>query len=135
MEFVIGEEVRHRVMFGGSAVTGFELTEDDRRIGVHTLAVARDAIQRRIRDGRFRPVEPRILIYHLWCQVHGLVSLELAGYGPALSPPRKVLSERAMDFEALKRSELTRFPPKAYLPAAYRALRMSWRPAPGPGTL
>uniref|UniRef100_UPI003670C785 TetR/AcrR family transcriptional regulator n=1 Tax=Plantactinospora solaniradicis TaxID=1723736 RepID=UPI003670C785 len=73
----------YRVMFGGSEVAGFELTDDDRRIGRRTLAVARDTIQRCTQAGRFRPVEPRILAHQLWCQVHGLVSLELAGYRPA----------------------------------------------------
>jgi hypothetical protein len=67
-------------MFGGSSIAGFELSEEDRRIGLYTLRVARDAIPRCIEAGRFRPADPWFIARHMWCQLHGLVSLELAGY-------------------------------------------------------
>lgn len=72
----------YRVMFGGSLVAGFELTGDDRRIGEHTFVVARDAAARCVAAGRFRPADPWTLARQLWCQFHGLVTLELAGYLP-----------------------------------------------------
>ncbi|MDI6100043.1 TetR/AcrR family transcriptional regulator [Actinoplanes sp. NEAU-A12] len=67
----------YRVMFGA---TGFALTPQDRGAGLHTLRVARDVIPRCVEAGRFRPVEPWVLTRQGWCQVHGLVSLELAGF-------------------------------------------------------
>lgn len=70
----------YAVMFGGSSIAGFELSDEDRNIGRYTLRVARDTVPRCIEAGRFRPAEPWSVARHLWCQLHGLVSLELAGY-------------------------------------------------------
>ncbi|WP_213451974.1 TetR/AcrR family transcriptional regulator [Rhizomonospora bruguierae] len=70
----------YAVMFGGSSIAGFQLSEEDRRIGLYTLRVARDAVSRCIEAGRFRPADPWSVTRHLWCQLHGLVSLELTGY-------------------------------------------------------
>jgi AcrR family transcriptional regulator len=73
----------YAVMFGGSTIAGFELSDEDRRIGLYTLRAARDMVPRCIRAGRFREAEPWSVARHMWCQLHGLVSLELAGYLPA----------------------------------------------------
>jgi AcrR family transcriptional regulator len=69
----------YRVMFGA---TGFELSAEDRAVGAYTLRVARDAMVRCIETGRFLPAEPWELTRQSWCLVHGLVSLELAGFFP-----------------------------------------------------
>ena len=76
----------YAVMFGGSGIAGFELSDEDRRIGGYTLRSARDAVARCIAAGRFRPADPGPLTRQMWCLLHGLVSLELTGYlgtGPA----------------------------------------------------
>ena len=70
----------YAVMFGGSSIAGFQLSDEDRRIGLYTLQVARDTVPRCIEAGRFRPADPWFIARHMWCQLHGLVSLELAGY-------------------------------------------------------
>lgn len=70
----------YAVMFGGSSIAGFELSGEDRNIGRYTLRVARDAVPRCIAAGRFRPGDPWAIARHMWCQLHGLVSLELTGY-------------------------------------------------------
>lgn len=67
----------YKVMFGA---TGFELTAEDRAVGLYTLRVARDLMPRCIEAGRFRPADPWVLTRQSWCLVHGLVSLELAGF-------------------------------------------------------
>lgn len=70
----------YAVMFGGSSIAGFELSDEDRRIGLYTFRVAHDIVSRCIEAGRFRPADPWSVARHMWCQLHGLVSLELAGY-------------------------------------------------------
>ncbi|GIE31390.1 hypothetical protein Ait01nite_044350 [Actinoplanes italicus] len=69
----------YRVMFGAA---GVEQSGEDRAIGAYTLRVARDSIARCIESGRFRAAEPWELTRQSWCLVHGLVSLELAGFYP-----------------------------------------------------
>lgn len=85
----------YRVMFGA---TGFELTPEDRGIGVHTLRVVRDVIPRCVEAGRFRPVEPWVLTRQGWCLVHGLVSLELAGFYTGLLPDDDEFRRYFVDF-------------------------------------
>jgi AcrR family transcriptional regulator len=68
------------VMLGGSAVAGFTLTDEDRRIGLATFRVARDSAHRCIDAGRFRPTDPWAVARHLLCLVHGRILLELGGY-------------------------------------------------------
>ncbi|MEU4426953.1 TetR/AcrR family transcriptional regulator [Actinoplanes sp. NPDC024001] len=62
------------------AMFGFELTEEDRAVGLSTLRVARDLMPRCIEAGRFQAADPWVLTRQAWCLVHGLVSLELAGF-------------------------------------------------------
>jgi AcrR family transcriptional regulator len=70
----------YAVMLGGSAVAGFALTDEDRRIGLDTFRVARDTARRCIDAGRFRPTDPWAVARQLLCLVHGRILLELGGY-------------------------------------------------------
>ncbi|MDG4796073.1 TetR/AcrR family transcriptional regulator [Micromonospora sp. WMMD1082] len=88
----------YAVMFGGSSIAGFELSEEDRGIGLYTLRVARDTVPRCIAAGRFRPAEPWSLARHMWCQLHGLVSLERAGYINADQPADGEFRQYLRDF-------------------------------------
>jgi AcrR family transcriptional regulator len=75
------------VMFGGSTLAGFEMGEEDLRIGGYALRIPRDLIERCMTAGRFRRADPMMVTRHLWCQMHGLIQLERAGYfGPAFVP-------------------------------------------------
>lgn len=63
----------YRVMFGATA-------PEDRQIGLYTLRVARDLVPRCVAAGRYRQTDPWALTRQGWCLIHGLVSLELAGF-------------------------------------------------------
>jgi AcrR family transcriptional regulator len=76
----LAEPHLYAVMLGGSAVAGFALTDEDRRIGLDTFRVARDSAQRCIDAGRFRPTDPWAVARQLLCLVHGRILLELGGY-------------------------------------------------------
>ncbi|MFC7546994.1 TetR/AcrR family transcriptional regulator [Plantactinospora sp. GCM10030261] len=73
----------YAVMFGGSTVAGFALSEEDRTIGRYTLRMARDSVARCVDAGRYRSVEPWSMARQQWCHLHGLVTLENAGFLPA----------------------------------------------------
>jgi AcrR family transcriptional regulator len=68
------------VMFGGSSLAGFALTEDDRQHGRYTLAPVEDFARRCVSAGRFRPDDPGLLAHNMWLGVHGTVILEIGGY-------------------------------------------------------
>jgi AcrR family transcriptional regulator len=68
------------VMFGGSSLAGFALTEEDRQHGRYTLSGVVDCAQRCIASGRFRPEDPALVAHRMWLGVHGTVTLELGGY-------------------------------------------------------
>jgi AcrR family transcriptional regulator len=68
------------VMFGGSSLAGFALTEEDRQYGRYTLSGVVDCAGRCIASGRFRPDDPVLVAHHMWLAVHGTVSLELGAY-------------------------------------------------------
>jgi AcrR family transcriptional regulator len=72
------------VMFGGSSLAGFALTEEDRQYGRYTLAAVVDCANRCIAAGRFRQDDPALKAHHMWLGVHGTVLLDLGGY---LVPP------------------------------------------------
>jgi AcrR family transcriptional regulator len=72
------------VMFGGSSLAGFALTEADRQHGRYTLATVVECAQRCVAAGRFRPGDPVLTAHHMWLGVHGTVLLDLGGY---LVPP------------------------------------------------
>jgi AcrR family transcriptional regulator len=72
------------VMFGGSSLAGFALTEEDRQHGRYTLTTVIDCARRCAAAGRFRPEDPVLKAHHMWLCVHGTVLLDLGGY---LIPP------------------------------------------------
>ena len=72
------------VMFGGSSLAGFALTEEDRQHGRYTLSTVVDCAHRCAAAGRFRPEDPVLKAHHMWLSVHGTVLLDLGGY---LVPP------------------------------------------------
>jgi len=68
------------VMFGGSSLAGFSLTEEDRQYGRYTLAPVIDCAVRCIAATRFRPDDAGLAAHQMWLGVHGMVTLELGGY-------------------------------------------------------
>lgn len=68
------------VMFGGSSLAGFALTEEDRQHGRYTLSTVVDCAHRCVAAGRFRQSDPVLLAHHMWLGVHGTVLLDLGGY-------------------------------------------------------
>ena len=68
------------VMFGGSSLGGFALTDDDRQYGRYTLSGVADCAGRCIASGRFRAGDPILVAHQMWLGVHGTVSIELGGY-------------------------------------------------------
>ncbi|WP_041542789.1 TetR/AcrR family transcriptional regulator [Catenulispora acidiphila] len=76
--------LRHRhlyaVMFGGSALAGFSLTDEDRAHGLYTLDLLVAAIERCVVAGRFRSGDATLVAHELWMSIHGIVTLEIGGY-------------------------------------------------------
>ena len=75
-------EHRHlyAVMFGGSGLAGFSLTDADRQHGRYTLEILVEAIGRGMAAGRFRDGDAQLVAHHMWVALHGLVTLELGGF-------------------------------------------------------
>jgi AcrR family transcriptional regulator len=72
------------VMFGGSNLAGFALTDDDRQHGRYTLSTVVECARRCVAAGRFAPADPVLIAHHMWLGVHGMTVLELGRY---LVPP------------------------------------------------
>jgi AcrR family transcriptional regulator len=72
------------VMFGGSSLEGFALTEEDRQYGRYTLIGVEECVRRCIESGRFRHDDSVLVAHQMWIAVHGTVTLELGAY---LVPP------------------------------------------------
>ena len=70
----------YTVMFGGSSLSGFELTDEDRQYGRFTLTSVIECAGRCIDAKRFRPGDPVLLAHHMWLATHGLLNLELGDY-------------------------------------------------------
>jgi AcrR family transcriptional regulator len=68
------------VMFGGSSLGGFALTDDDRLHGRYTLEILIEAVTRCMAAERFRTADPQLVAHQMWIALHGLVTLELGGY-------------------------------------------------------
>ncbi|MEU1300767.1 TetR/AcrR family transcriptional regulator [Streptomyces shenzhenensis] len=80
-EFARAEPHVYAVLFGGSALAGFELSETDRSMGVALLRFPRDAIRRCAGAGRFHAdTDADLLVRQLFAQMHGLAQLTRAGY-------------------------------------------------------
>ncbi len=89
----------YAVMFGGSSIAGFQLSEEDRAIGLRTLRTAVDCVRRCVETGRFRPTTDAWLVARqLWCAVHGLVILELGGYFSDEGSAERCLDAQLRDF-------------------------------------
>jgi AcrR family transcriptional regulator len=75
-------EHRHlyEVMFGGSGLGGFALSDEDRQHGRYTLTPVVAAIERCMAAGRFRAGDALLVAHQMWIALHGLVALELGGY-------------------------------------------------------
>lgn len=75
-------EHRHlyNVMFGGSSLSGFSLTDADRQHGRYTLDILVGAVKRCVAAGRFDQFDPDLVAHQLWIALHGLVTLDLGGY-------------------------------------------------------
>jgi hypothetical protein len=67
-------------MFGGSALGGFALTDDDRQHGRYTLELLVAAVERAMAAGRFRTGDPQLVAHQMWIALHGHVTLDLGGY-------------------------------------------------------
>jgi AcrR family transcriptional regulator len=70
------------VMFGGSNLAGFRLTDEDRQHGRYTLEILVKAVARCVAAGRFSAGDAELVAHQMWIAVHGLVTLELGGYLP-----------------------------------------------------
>ncbi len=70
----------YAVMFGGSSLAGFSLTEQDRQHGRYNLGIVTECADRCVTAGRFRPADPALVAHQMWIAMHGLVSLELGDY-------------------------------------------------------
>jgi AcrR family transcriptional regulator len=70
----------YAVMFGGSELAGFALTDDDRQRGRYTLGFLVDAVRRAVAVGRFLEDDPELVARQMWIALHGLVNLELGRY-------------------------------------------------------
>ncbi|MGW0704006.1 TetR/AcrR family transcriptional regulator [Streptomyces sp. NPDC002867] len=80
-DFARDEPHVYAVLFGGSTLAGFELDDDDRRMGVSVLRFPRDAIRRSVDSGRFRAgADADLLVRQLFAQMHGIAQLARAGY-------------------------------------------------------
>lgn len=70
----------YAVMFGGSALAGFSLTDEDRGHGLYTLDLLVSAVQRCVEAGRFHAGDAALMAHQLWMSIHGIVTLEIGGY-------------------------------------------------------
>jgi AcrR family transcriptional regulator len=68
------------VMFGGSNLAGFRLTDEDRQHGRYTLEILVKTVARCMAAGRFSAGDAELVAHQMWIAVHGLVTLELGGY-------------------------------------------------------
>lgn len=97
--FARAERDVYAVLFGGSTLLGFTLTDEDRAMGVAVLRHPRDAIRRCIAAGRFRrDADPDLLVRQLFCQMHGLAQLDHVGYLVGAHGPDRVLAAMIHDF-------------------------------------
>jgi len=72
------------VMFGGSNLAGFALTDEDRQHGRYTLSTVVECAHRCVAANRFAPGDPVLIAHQMWIGVHGTTVLELGRY---LVPP------------------------------------------------
>ncbi len=76
----LGNPHLYAVMFGGSSMGGFSLSNDDRQHGRYTLEVLVGAVRNCMAAGRFHAADAQLVAHQMWIAVHGLVTLELGRY-------------------------------------------------------
>ncbi|GGR75633.1 hypothetical protein GCM10010252_12630 [Streptomyces aureoverticillatus] len=98
-EFARAEPEVYAVMFGDSVLAGFELDEEDRKMGAVVLRAPRDAIRRCAAAGRFRAdADADLLVRQLFASMHGIAQLTRAGYIMGDHTPHQVLVGTLVDF-------------------------------------
>jgi len=70
----------YAVMFGGSSLAGFELSDEDRQHGRYNLGNVVECARRCITTRRFLPADELMVAHQMWVTIHGLVDLELGSY-------------------------------------------------------
>jgi AcrR family transcriptional regulator len=70
----------YTVMFGGTSLAGFSLSEEDRQHGRYTMADVVECAGRCVAAGRFAAADPELITHQMWIATHGLVTLELGDY-------------------------------------------------------
>lgn len=70
----------YEVMFGGSSLSSFSLSEADRQHGRYALVNVVRCAERCITAGRFVGDDAELAAHLMWSAVHGVVTLELGGY-------------------------------------------------------
>ncbi|TSD62584.1 TetR/AcrR family transcriptional regulator [Aeromicrobium piscarium] len=79
--WALDHPARYRLMFGGALMMSEECTPDP-KLASASMAPLREAVERLQREGTFRPEDPATVAAVIWAQVHGMVSIELAGALP-----------------------------------------------------
>ncbi|MGW3492249.1 TetR/AcrR family transcriptional regulator [Streptomyces sp. NPDC001020] len=98
-EFARAEPEVYAVLFGGSTLAGFELTDEDRQMGARVIRFPRDAILRCVAAGRFRAdADAGLLVRQLFAQMHGLAQLARSGYVLGAYGPDDLLAGMLRDF-------------------------------------
>jgi len=64
----------YAVMFGGSSLAGFSLTEQDRHHGRYTLVNVVRMCRAMYCLQRFRPCDAELVAHQMWNATHGLVT-------------------------------------------------------------
>ncbi|MCN9239537.1 TetR/AcrR family transcriptional regulator [Streptomyces sp. RY43-2] len=98
-EFARAEPEVYAVLFGGSPLAGFELTDEDRQMGARVIRFPFEAILRCAAAGRFRTdIDAGLAVRQLFAQMHGLAQLARAGYILGDYRPDDVLAGLLRDF-------------------------------------
>ncbi len=83
----------YAVMFGATSLKGFQLSQDDREIGLTTFATLTGFVSRAMDAGLLRREDPERVAAQVWTAMHGYVMLELAGlHLPPDNPVEEVLT-------------------------------------------
>ncbi|OUZ07670.1 TetR family transcriptional regulator [Aeromicrobium sp. PE09-221] len=79
--WALDHPARYRLMFGGALMMSEECAPDPELASAAMLPL-RECVEQLQRDGTFRREEPTTVAAVIWAQVHGMVSIELAGALP-----------------------------------------------------
>lgn len=84
--WALDHPARYRLMFGGALMMSEECAPDP-ELAPASMVPLRESVERLQREGVFRPEEPAVVAAVIWAQVHGMVSIELAGTLPQEADP------------------------------------------------